>query len=346
MTKNLNKLFIDVALIDLAIKNFDEDADVEGPTTHPQYIEYIVTRSGEKPARLHVHIRNDGSTTLNAKVGANQALSQLVGEHIAEACKKAEFKQRQLGLASISTKHWKELLAHLETECKFTVTQEALDHAERYRVKKGPGDEVNIHRYTTSVFLMQGKCREVYGAVAAALCALLPNKRELVDAQLKSLDVEGVKADDLIKELGQRVPNAMVWLDDVGSAIIAPCLALTKFKIDLPDYSAFAYPALRGLEYYMKAIMAKYKYPVKNEVGFGNFFAGASLKASVRAAMGAKETYEAVEISYALYNKHRHGLFHADANPMFSRTIDTQAEATAIVDEVLLNIEQTASKIK
>lgn len=346
MTKNLAGLFLDGTLIDVAIRNFDLDADVVGPTDRKGYLEYVLTQTGEKPATLHVYFRKDGMTTLSTKVGGNQELSQQVGEHVAMACKKKEFKQRQLGLDSISTSHWEALLSHLSTECNFVVTAEPLQHGVRFRVKKGPGDEVNLHRYSTGSFLMQGKCRDVYGAVAATLCALVPNKREMVEAQLKSLDLENIKASDLMSELSARVPSAMIWLGDVGAAIIAPSLAVTKVTIDLPDYSLFAYPALRGLESYMKAIMAKFGYPVKNEAGFSNYFAGPTLKMSIREAMNSQSTCEAVEISYALYNKHRHGLFHADANPEFSRTIDTQAEAAAIVEEVLYTLEHTASNIK
>lgn len=346
MSANLSKIFLDTSLIELAVRNFDTNAEVAGPKQHPNFDEYTVTLTGEKSATLHVYKRNDGLTTLNAKVGGNQALSQRLGEHVANACRKKEYKQRQLSLGAITTAHWDGLIKHLGEVGDFNVTEEKHEDAVRFRVRKGPGDEVLLHRFTTGSFLMQGKCRDTYATVAATLCALVPNKREMVQAQLKALELDHVKADELLAELQGRIPSAMRWFGEVGAAILAPCLAVSKVTIDLPDYSMFVHPAFRGLEAYMKTILVEHGYAASNSVGIGrNYFNGARLLVSVRDRIGCEYKCRAVEEAYALYEKHRHSLFHVDANVETSRTIDTQDEAISLVDEVLRCLQDTASKI-
>jgi hypothetical protein len=344
MTNNFKGIFLDKERIDDVLRSGLAGVAVLGPTTKEKFVEYKVEAVGQQPATLQIFHKVDGTTTLHYKVGANQHLSYKAAEVIAAGCLRTEYEPRPLVLAKLGVEDFRFLIEHLKHDWKFEVGEEPLEHGQRFRVKKGIGDEVVLHLYNTGKFLMQGKAREVYGIVAQILCEVTPDKKQVVDAQLKSFHVEGVTSTDLLEELRQWIPSAMGLLGDAGAAIIAPSLALAKLAVQLPDYSAFAFPALKGLEAYMKVIMARHGYSVRNTVGFGDYLVdGGTLKPSVRQKMDCPHTVAAVEKSYNLYHKHRHSLFHVEANVEMSRILDDKAAAVGIIHEVLNNIEKTAS---
>jgi hypothetical protein len=347
MTQNLKNLFLDESKIDGAIRSFSGEATITGPSARGRFTEYEILIEGQEIAKLHVYACDDSTFTLTSSVGKNQALSRQVADHVAENCKRKAYEQRPFSLERISEDDWEFLLEHLENDYGFVVTEGAVPHGVRFDVKKAHNDYVNLNRYTKSgKLLMQGKAREVYSTVVEILSEHLTDKRELVEAQLKTYDVKDVKAEALVGELRQHVPSAMDLLGETGAAIIAPALALAKLDIELPDYSCIAYHALRGLEVYIKAIMAKHGYPVQNTSGFGNYLAanGAQLKIGVRAKMTPEEA-SAVEDGYALLKADRNPLFHADANPEMSRILPDKAEAANLLYAVLQLIERTAAAI-
>lgn len=347
MTQNLKNLFLDPSMIDGAVRSFDAAAAITGPNVGEKFSEYLIHIEGQEIAKLHVYPRNDNTFTLAAAVGKNQPLSLRVAEHVAENCKRKQHEQRPLTLEHISQESWAFLLKHLADDYGFEVTERAVAHGVRFDIKKGHNDYVNLNRYNKNGnLLMQGKAREVYSTIVEILSDHLPDKRALVEAQLKTYDVSDVKADHLFDELRQSVPSAIDLLGDTGAAIIAPALALSKLNIELPDYSCIAYHALRGLECYVKAIMAKHDCPVQNAAGFGNYLdaTGARLKIGVRAKMTHEEAI-AVEEGYVLLKADRNPLFHADANPEMSRILPDKAEANNILHAVLHLIERTAAAI-
>ncbi|GAA0433284.1 RNase LS family HEPN domain-containing protein [Massilia aurea] len=347
MTQNFKKLFLDESKIEGAVRSFSDVAKIIGPNARGQFTEYEIFIEGQEVAKLHVYACNDSTFTLSASVGKNTPLSQQVAAHVAEKCKRKAYEQRPFSLERISEDDWKFLLEHLEHDYGFAVTEGAVPHGVRFDVKKAHNDYVNLNRYTKSgKLLMQGKSREVYATVVEVLSDHLADKRELVEAQLKTYNVQDVKAEDLFAELRQHVPSAMNLLGETGAAVISPALALAKLDIDLPDYSCVAYHALRGLELYIKAIMAKHGCPVQNHTGFGNYLAAgnAQLKIGVRAKMTPEEA-TAIEDGYAMLKTDRNELFHADANPEMSRILPDKVEAAAILHTVLELIERTAAAI-
>ena len=346
MTQNLKNLFLDESKIESAVRSFHGEAIVSGRKVGEKFTEYLIQIEGQELAKLHVYPCNDSTFTLMTQVGKNHPLSLRVAEHVAENCRRKAYEQRPFVLAHISEEDWNFLLTHL-ADYGFEVSQARLEHGIRFDVKKGPKDQVNLNRYAKKGnFLMQGKALEVYATVVEILSEQLPDKRELVEAQLKTYNIQGVKADRLFDQLRQHVPSAMDLLGETGAAIISPALALAQLDIELPDYSCIAYYSLRGLEVYMKAIMAKNGQPVANHLGFANYMApgGVRLLNGVRDKMTPQEA-GAVEEGYALLKADRNPLFHADANPEMSRILPDKAEATSILHTVLLFIERTAAAI-
>ena len=146
-------------------------------------------------------------------------------------------------------------------------------------------------------------------------------------------------------ELKNRVPNAYRLLDDTSRAILAPCVVLTKLKIDLPDYSAMVFPALRGLEAYIKCLLVKHGIVVTIGGGVSSHFNRGSLLPGNQAKIACKHTISAIEDSFEYYSANRHGLFHVDGTPATTRTIGDRQEAIAIVGHILHLMDQSSINI-
>lgn len=340
--KSLN---LDQSKIEAAAQEFAQQngATLTGPRPKGKAEEYELRVEGSKPALLHVFKRNDGTTTLHSGVGQNQELSKAFADHIAKSCSREAAENRPLVLAKLQEDTWQFLLDYLKSEsCK--VSEEPQQHGKRFKVIGPQQDQVVLYRYDSGKFMMQGKAMGVYAMVASALCELHEDKREVLEAQLQTVPVT-TTIDGLYAELHEHLPSAAGFLGDTGCAILAPAIALTKVEIPLSDYSVVAFPALRGLEYYMKALLVRNNLTVKAAEGLGAYF---TTQGAVKSGctLNCKPTIGALETSYELHGKHRNALFHADgAAPVMTRILEDKQQATDIVFEVLRTIEMTYAAI-
>ncbi|MEF3065295.1 RNase LS family HEPN domain-containing protein [Pandoraea apista] len=335
------------AAIGAAIHAFAQECGGEatGPTAKEKFDEYKLSVDGEKPALLHVYKKNDGSTTLMSKVGQNQPLSERLAAYVAESTARVPVANKPLTLGNLSVETWDFLREYLElNDCK--ITDEPLQHGRRIKVVGPQRDLVYLHHYDTGKFMMQGRPMAVYAMVMSTLCEMHDDKREVLEAQLEVVPVH-TTVDALYEELRQHLPISADFLGETGCAIVAPALALTKIAVQLPDYSTVAFPALRGLEFYMKQILVTKDQPVSPKQGLGAFFnLQGSLISGCAAKVGCTPTVLALEKSYALHSQHRNGLFHADGVvPDMTRVIEDKQVAANIVYEVLRTIETTYAAI-
>ncbi|CAN7314093.1 type II toxin-antitoxin system RnlA family toxin [Caballeronia sp. LjRoot29] len=342
----LQKLNLDQSRIETAIKEFalSVNAEVHGPEQKGSALSYELHTPDQPPALLYVYKRTDATTTLQCTVGKNQALSAQVAQFVADKCSRVPVAARPLTLAHIDQGTWDLVLEYLTLEdCK--LTPEPINHGVRMKVVGSQRDQVFLHRYNTGKFLMQGRPMAVYAMVVSILCEYQEDKREVVQAQLETVEVH-TTLDGLYAELRENIPTAFDFMAETGCAILAPGVALGKIAVELPDYSGFAFPALRGLEYYLKELFVTNGYKVPPSAGLGSFYNGTTLKSACATTIGCQRTVEALETAYKLHDKHRNGLFHADGSaPSMSRTLETRQEATDIVYEVLRVIENTYSVI-
>ncbi|WP_250525425.1 RNase LS family HEPN domain-containing protein [Caballeronia sp. GAWG2-1] len=339
---NLNQESIQSAVYEFALEC---GGKATGPTAKAKFDEYELHIDGQKSALLHVYKKNDGSTTLMSKVGTNQELSERLAEHIAKSTTRVSVANKPLTLRNLSKETWEFLREYLEENaCK--VTDEPLPHGVRIRVVGPERDQVFLHRYDSGGFMMQGRPMAVYAMVMSTLCEVHEDKREVLEAQLEVVQVQ-TTVDGLYEELHQHLPTAAKYLGDTGCAIVVPAFALTKIAVELPDYSTVAYPALRGLEFYMKQLLVDNEQPVSAVQGLGaHFNKQGSLLSGCAAKFACPPTVLALEKSCALHNLHRNGLFHADgAVPAMTRIIDGKQDATNIVFVVFRTIESTYAAI-
>lgn len=330
-----------------AIHQFAQEhgGKVVGPIEKPRFDEFQLCIEGQKPALLHLYKNKDGSTTLMPSVGQNQALSEELAKYVVAITSRQDAERRPLTLGSLPQDTWDFLREILESNgCE--IQDQPLQHGVRISVIGPQRDQVFLHRYNSGKFMMQGRPMAVYAMVSSLLAELHEDKREVLQAQLEVVQV-GTNLDDLYEELQQHLPTAAAYLGDTGCAVIAPALALVKIAGALPDFSFVAFPALRGLELYMKQLLVDNQHPVSAKQGLGAFFTQqGALLSGCAAKIGCSSTIYALETSYALHGKHRNGLFHADGQiPAMTRIVEEKREATDIVYNVLRTIEVTYAAI-
>jgi hypothetical protein len=137
------------------------------------------------------------------------------------------------------------------------------------------------------------------------------------------------------------IPNAYDFVGDKLVSIISPALALRKLAIELSDYSCFTFPALRGLEGYVKLLFVHKIGVTIGKDGFGEHFQNnGELKTTIKSKHDLK-TCHAIENSYQYYRNQRHGLFHTDAIIETTRIISNKHDADNIIENVTKIIEET-----
>lgn len=328
---------LDPQKIDTAIREFAGTREVLGPIDCGRYQQYELRETGAVPATLQIFIKENGRVTLHPAVGKNPQLSNELAQFLLNRCAFQSFEPKPLSLKFITVEDWKFLLEYLQSE-GVSLTEEPLEHGIRFRAEGYKGDRVILHRYNSGAFVLQGRALLLHSKAVTALCELVPDKAAAITGQLACFDID-ISAQQVIDEVCDRLPTAHAFLGETVTAIIAPALALAKIRADLPDYSAFVYPALRGLEGYIKQIFRKNGIIVKNAVGFAGYFEDTKLKSGVKIASFTERT--AVENCYAFFCDHRHGLFHVDGMVETTRIIANRNEAISLVNDILWKIENT-----
>lgn len=337
--KNLN---LDRNKIAPTIQEYCKDCDIREEAGHDgKPTTFSVICSGQKPALLQVFFKTDGTTTLHPKVGKNPEFSEQIAAYVVKHCKQISYDASNLVLDSISEKDFGLLKEYL-ADGGYNLRSKQLDQSEQIEVTGPSGDRVVIHRYHNARFMMQGRPLASFAEVVSLLCELVPN-RSIIESQLKCINAN-VSVDEVLAELRLILPTAYPFLGEKLHAILSPAIALRKISVSLSDYSAFAFPALRGLEGYLKMLFSKHGIEIKSVVGFGNQFNQYSLKPGVR--IECPRTRTAIERCYKYYSEQRHGLMHTDEKVQMSRVIEFRNEADAIVHAVFSLLEGTYKDIK
>lgn len=334
-------LSLDGASIAAAIRGFPGNKNAAAPVDGKGFKTYEIEVEGLAAGMLQVFERNDGTFTLNYKLGKNRELSAQVAKHVADSCKKAREVAKPLSLKFISEDDWSFLQETLIDD-GFKLEPEPLAHCVRLKVS-GPGkDHVWIHRFNTGSFLLQGKTRSAYSAVVNSLSYTKTERKELIESQLATMSVTIADCGSLMADLEQRIPEAWGKMHETLKTILAPALLVHKLSADLPDYSLMVFPALRGMEGCIKDLFARRGYVLGTKLNVGDQFDNATKKvtATVQAKLKCVATCEAVEAIYRSFSDHRNGLLHVDSVVATTRIVEKQSEAAEIVDAAFYLIEK------
>ncbi len=306
---------------------------------------YKFNSSDSKTASLNVYYNIDGTTTLMYKTGANQELSQSIAQTVVKHCSIIEHKVGKFYIKAIREQDVKAVLDFLKEDGGDVFENKPFAQGTKYKVRGIQGDEITIHHYNNKALMIQGRPRKLFSDVIVLLGELLPFK-EVIEEQLKFYNINVTSA-DAIGELENRMPEAGKYLEDKLKTILSPCLVFKKIDVPLDDYTAFAFPALKGIEGVLKQIFREKGIIITKE-GFGEYIENKALNVSLIGE--AKEKFKNIKTAsaicnlYSFYNAQRHPLFHVDGLVASTKTL-SRGEALNLIESALNLIENSIQTI-
>ncbi len=341
-------LYLNRDKIEQSIKSFPTFEKLSGPIINNTQHAYTIKIKGEKnDVILNIYHALDGKTTINTSSGKNTKLSEEIAKFIVKNCEIKDNTKQSIYLRNISKEQFNMLKQYIIEHGCSVEDGSKLVSGVQYKIVGPQKDNVSLNLYNNGSFQIQGKGKMVKGIVVEALTTILPFK-EIIQLQLTSLEVD-IPIEKVIESLKQILPTSYNYLGDTLVAIISPSISLKTLDIDLKDYSAFVFPALRGLEGYIKKMFLTYDIRLREEVGskfvFNKIGDKFELILETQQIINDNNAIKALELSYNYYYKHRHGLFHIDNGIETSRILEKKSEADDILQDIFSIIEQSYAQI-
>jgi hypothetical protein len=295
-----------------------------------------------KSIKLGVFQNKNGTTTLSCLAGQDKALFDDLASLIRDKCatgapEKIEFSARKVDSGAVTS-----FLDFLATECTEVSKNEPTSKCKQHRYTGKQGDTLTVNVFTNGTV----QCQGAGGMLAAHAIDYLSNVlsyKESISLQLSTFKVE-MTVDAALDGLAGKLSKSYSKLGDTVRAQFASALALTKVEMDLADFGAIAFPALRGMEGVLKCELTNAGFDLRNFRDFGEYFESVSVGKYAMKALHAATANEprATELAqiYTLYYKQRHGLAHMNPDPETSRVLTTMNEAKSIVNDVFGSIER------
>jgi viroplasmin and RNaseH domain-containing protein len=306
----------------------------------------IFTVNGNQGFLDFYYSKVKGTTTMSP-VGTNVELSRVLRDRIIEQSKYTDTGISKSHTFKI-TKEWAYKLVHflggLEGIDKDRKNYENPNY-KQYKIVSGMGDRLNVNIYETGKIVLQGKPAYLY-TEALSFLSYCPevSMDDVVEANNSFHEVD-ITVTETRTELQKLMPNAFKNIDDTLIKILSPAVSLKKVKMEIEDYSCYAFPALRGLEGYLKYLFGIEEIEIGHS--YGNHFGHDTktdafhLKKHIKRDLKNPMSDAALTEVYNYLNKNRHTLFHSEQLLFTTRILEDKLEADQIVNEVIDLIERT-----
>jgi hypothetical protein len=303
---------------------------------------HLVTSYTGKPLKMAVYENKNGTTTLSCLAGQDKAAFQAIAAEVASKCKVSEAALLEVSLNKVPPNSVAELLKYLSTLDLQSYDEVAKSHHTQIRIVGKQGDTLTIKRFDNGTLQLQGRHALLASHAMDFLTTVLPYK-EAIDLQIKGFDVKS-SVDSVLHELAGVLPVSISKLGTTVRAQLASALALTKSEINLADFGAVSFPALRGLEGFLKAEMTNAGFDLTNFKDFGEYFeqkiVGKYEMRGMHALVAKEPKATKLACCYTLYKNERHGIAHMNADPETSRVLTSMTQAKSVVTSVFGTIEQ------
>ncbi|MBJ2265148.1 type II toxin-antitoxin system RnlA family toxin [Pseudomonas sp. MF6787] len=210
-----------------------------------------------------------------------------------------------------------------------------------YRVIGSLGDSLVIKHYNIGTVQFQGKYRSLASLIADYLGSVL-SLEDVIKSQAKIFSVD-LTVEQVKDGLQAVIPVAHAGISDAVRIQLSSAFTLTKIDLPVEDYSCVAFPALRGLEGFIKDLLILGNFQPAPRSTFSDYFRDGKLGPDQAAHVGEKLT-EIINSCYAYYGAQRHRSFHMDAPSTTSRILDF-VSAKDIVNAVFELIEASCKRL-
>lgn len=317
----------------LESNNMAQDGE---PTTVGNPKRYQFGSAGSKFAMVDLYLNQDGTTTINYKIGGNQELGEQLAAFLKSTINPAEFEPVNLSIDGIRGEDFDSVIDCINDSGEFKIEVNRDEPACKQITLKSIAhqDQLKLtsHR-TTRNMQIQGKPLSCYRRVIFMLTDLLDLKA-LAQVLYKKDDnsAEIVRTEMAEDHLKTFFPRSYEHLPQTVKKLLISSCCVKLASPKLPDYCLLLYPDLRALEGALKELMVDYNMSVEGaDNGFGDFFdvnnGICTLKAGFSTQVAHAGMEDAFNKGYSFYRKHRHTLFHMEEFANGSRMIDTLAKA-------------------
>jgi len=193
-------------------------------------------------------------------------------------------------------------------------------------------DCIHITFYTNGTLLIQGRPNNTFSSFIEIASEIF-NPSVIKKEHLNIFEISNTE-EIISKNLKEHLPFSYDHVGEKLDAIMAPSLALLNCDLELTDFSAFAFPVLRGAEGILKKQLGNHGISIKE--GFGEFFRFDKKDKEIKWVKDYSGLFPSTKYRgsllhlYSFFNKNRHSTFHIDASPETSRIL-TYEEAYELV---------------
>lgn len=245
-----------------------------------------------------------------------------------------------VSLPNFAEKHVKSILEFLE-EGGAKISEESASSYKLFRVVGPLGDTLVIKYFKVGTVQFQGKYRRLAISVSDYLCSVL-SLDDVIKAQTKIFAVD-LTIQQVKDGLKAEIPLSHEFISEAIRIQLSSAFALTKITLPVEDYTCVAFPALRGLEGFMKDLLIRGNLKPAQQSTFGDYFRDGKLGKDHAAHVGSLLT-SILDECYGYYHANRHRSFHMDAPSNASRILDMNS-AQVIVQKVFELIESSCKRL-
>ncbi|AWC81881.1 type II toxin-antitoxin system RnlA family toxin [Serratia marcescens] len=302
----------------------------------------IIGGVGIDNAILDVYLNQDGTSTLQWKLGKNQEISRSLADALYETINPDEFQSVNMSIKGVDRDSIQAIIALLpEDDTKTFIVQESQNSTGSIQWKiqcHEHGDSLTVTHHTTLKLQIQGKPLSCYRKLVYLLAetldlAGLERVLSRTEENLSVIVRKEVAADYLKKMM----PNSYDNLPGLTRDLLVSGQCVKLASPALSEYSMLLFPELRSLEGVLKWKLASFGFD-SDVHDFGYFFAFANGAYELRSSFHGHITDATLRShlgnAYTFFHKHRHGLFHMESLTEASRKIGTISQ--------LLTLSETA----
>ncbi|TKG94184.1 hypothetical protein EYV94_12925 [Puteibacter caeruleilacunae] len=203
-------------------------------------------------------------------------------------------------------------------------------------------DTIRLTHYKTGTLLVQGRCLFTFASFISIAFELF-NPTEVKKEHFKIFDISDTNEEIISTNLSSHLPNAYGKIGNKLDAIMAPSLILLNSPKELTDYTAYAFPVLRGVEGILKKTFIDQGIPI--EKTFKEYFrcndntGQCEWAKSVTGLFPNEELRKTLLALYRFYHAERHTLFHINATIEDTRTLQ-YSDAVELIERGLKLIDK------
>lgn len=309
---------------------------------------YLGNFDGQK-VLINLFINGGGTCTVGYATGYHRPTFDKLAQTIVDRCRWGATAQLNYSIQQVERQQVDNMEPHI---VGLGAKLNEVEDAEGYKLWRyqGPaGDVLTVKHHATKTLQLQGKHAQV-AVWALDYVRLFAPSDEVLEQDRKAFQI-GITVEQTKDELAQRIPVVHSALQDEVRLQFTSALALTKVEVQLEDYAALAFPALRGLEGFCFQMMHDHTTTLRpgtvTSAQLGEYFEknpreidGYIIKQALRSELDPG-LQELLASCYTVWHKQRHSLFHMKGAVETSRILEERADAISIVDQVLALVNRT-----